>query len=277
MTTKRRSTSSEYFPRLSVARRMITDEAVEQMRAQAEAMYRKPSASEPDPTLESAREGQPPKSPRPEVPIVEISDSEHAPSPWANKPADEVRASALPSSLRPHEEPTADDDPGPSVKPAGMKSGGHNKIAAAVGLATFVLVVVLGARALRTPETGPRGAASVVTPTTAAPTVSAAPTPSAPASVESQAPSLTSAAGSVEAAPVPTPRPAPAVPQIAPRPMPRGVVDDPYNGSAPSPAVTVAPTATPSATVAPTTSSTPTAPPKAPIEDPVEGPRVFGK
>ena len=274
MTTKRRSTNSEYFPRLSVTRRMITDEAVEQMRAQAEAMYRKPSASEPDPTLESAREDQPPKSPRPEVPVVEITDREHASSPWANKPVDKVRASALPSSLRPHEEPTADDDPGPSVKSAGVKSGGHNKIAAVVGFATFVLVVVLGARALRTPETGPRGAASVVTPTAAAATVSAAPTPTAPPSVESQAPSLTSAAGSVEAAPVPTPSHAPAVPQIAPRQMPRGVVDDPYaDASAPSPAVT----ATPQTTAAPTTSSTPIAPPKAPIEDPVEGPRVFGK
>lgn len=171
------------------------------------------------------------------------------PSPWTKQAQDDVRASALPSSLRPRELP-ADGDTPTGVKPANV--GGNWKIVAALGLAVILIAaIVIGARMALT-QRMPSGAVTapvatmVAVPTMTAPTPTVVPVEAATSSTAE-----------------PTPTSAPIAPAIMPRPKQR-TQDDPYSdASAPSSAVTVqpqAPTATPSTTTAPVAP-----PPKAPI------------
>jgi hypothetical protein len=278
---KRRRNSSEYF-RESVARRMISDEAVAQMRAQAEAMYRKPALSEIDPTLESAGHDQAPS--KEAAPVVEITSGEpaaSAASPWTKQVAEDVRSSALPSLLRPRDL-SAEGDAPESELPAGVPVGGHRKTAIMAGIVTFVVAVGIGVVALRAPVNGVEGAATVAPSASVAAVASSASvaaTSTAAASAPQPAVPTSSGTSSAEPAPAPTPSSAPA--PARPHQAPKGVRnDDPYgDASAPTaqPQAPAAPTATMIPTAVPSAPPPPTAPSNNPTEDPIEGPRVFGK
>jgi len=193
-----------------------------------------------------------------------------APSPWTKQTADDVRASALPSSLRPRELPATEGDAPASTRPTSEKPAGvpvhdRTKTTAAIAVAILVVAAVIGARAFRSGRS-PEGAAPTATMTAAAPpTAAAAPMPTPSASVDEQAPPAASGTSSAGAAPAPS-----SVPASTPRPKRRGALDDPYDAAAPSQVVTAPqmPTAMPSVTptVAP---SAPKAPSTATSEKPV--------
>lgn len=271
---KRRLSLSKYLPRDSVIRRMASDEYVEQVRAQAKATYRKPSVSEPDPTLESAQHDQSP-SKRGASP-VELASGEPAASPWVKSPEGDVRASALPSSLRPRDVPGEDVVPD-SETLAGVPVGGHRKAAVAAGIATFVLAVGIGLYASRTPPPN----------TTHVPARAATVGVIAATSVASAAPSVeptATAAPSTSATAEPTATPSAATPATTrpagTTPRVHRLPDEPHATAIPSSAPTVQPqaaSATANPTTAPVAPPPPNAPTKDPTEDPVEGPRIFGK
>jgi hypothetical protein len=184
------------------------------------------------------------------------------PSPWVKTAAPEVRASALPSSLRPRESDA------PPASEAGAGVPARRKTALLLALAIVVVGLGIGLRVL-TSGRGPENAGHGPLPATAgAPTAPEVPpaapevppaAPSAPAAV----PSGTSSAG---------PGPAtysPPAPASAPRPRPRGAVEDPYgDASAPRPVVTAAPSAPTATATAPPPSPPPTAAPTVPAPRP---------
>lgn len=191
-----------------------------------------------------------------------------AASPWTKQAATEdVRASALPSSLRPREL-AADGDALASVKPASVKKGGHRKATAAIGIAILVVAVVIGVRALRTPESA-APAATTTAATAAATTMAtaAATMPTTVASVEEHAPPVASGTSSAGVAPAASS--AHSAPAVAPRPKQRGSLDDPYDAAvAPNPVVTAQPEAT-----VPTTQPTVAPAPPAKTNSPAASPR----
>ena len=194
-------------------------------------------------------------------------------SPWSKEaPTSEpVRASALPSSLRPRE-PHATEGAAPastrpaSELPAGAPSPGRAKIRAAIGIAILVVAAAIGARALTTGRT-PENAAHGPVPT-ATMTVPATPLP-VPSAESSAAPSPSGASSASAAVPVPPPstEPVPTTPHpIGKRVQPRG--EDPYADAAAPPAKTAGPRVPPPATAAPSvtppTTAQPAVTPKAP-------------
>jgi hypothetical protein len=158
---------------------------------------------------------------------------QEAASPWSKEAAAvEVRASALPSSLRPRETATV----------VGARLGAQ---AARERVRGTVIVVALAVVALgisvavlrRGTENGAREAAPSATPTAPAPSVPEV----APAPMEAVAPPAVSATASAAVHAAPSVVPAPEWPRVAPKaPSP---VDDPYKDAAvtPPPAVTAVP------------------------------------
>ncbi len=189
-----------------------------------------------------------------------------AASPWT-KPAsaEDVRASALPSSLRPR----ASDDAPASELPAGVPQGPKRRTAitaAVLGVGVLLFGVVLFRGPSAKKPTDVHGAPPATAKSSAPVVASAEPVASTVASVSAEP--VKSAEPAKSAEPVKSAEPAPVV--TPPKPKKPGVVDDPYDASAPSPAVTATPTATPSATVAPSTPPpAPQAPPTASSEKPV--------
>ena len=216
---------------------------------------------------------------------------EMAASPWAKEAtAEDVRGSALPSSLRPREPtPPADDSPAASPSRTTMVTRRPPpRSTATIAVAIVVVAAVIGvwaAAARWSPESPARGPA----PTSSTVAPAAPPTPSLPPSAPAPASAMASPSDDGPRAsppPAPSGAPAPESSHPAPKRRPRG--DDPHVETplVPAPAVTtpssaapVAPPPTPPSPPAP--SSAPVAPSSAPVapsstHKAVGGTRVFG-
>ncbi len=193
------------------------------------------------------------KAPGATTPAKDVPAGQVAASPWGKEagPAESLRASALPSSLRPRDVPAPE-----SEKPAAAPAGQRRKPAALLTIVLVLTVVAIGVRVLmtrRTPENGPQVPAPKATMTSAVPTERTVTPPELPPSAVPEPPPASSSV-----APAAPPSATPVPERQRPAPRLSSTSEDPYADAAvkPIPAVTAAPVAPPmppSATLAPPT------------------------